>query len=265
MNRRDFLGIAAAAPLVACAASPAPAGPARATRQLARIGVRASADRGHADHGWLYAKHSFSFARHLDRDWMGFRGLRVINEDRIRQDRGFPTHPHRDMEIVTYLLDGGLEHRDTLGNGGVIVPGRAQRMSAGTGIQHSEYARLADAHLLQIWIEPARRGIAPGYEDQPIAAADLRGRLVPLAAPPGEAASVTIHSDARIFATRLQAGERATHTISAGRAGWVQVARGAVTLNGTRLDQGDAGYTLSDGELELTEGADAELLVFDLA
>lgn len=262
MQRRDFLGLAATAPLVACAAparSPAPAAVRRAP-----VAVRASGERGHADHGWLRTRHSFSFSRYRDPEWMGFRNLRVINEDHIAQDEGFPTHPHRDMEIVTYLLEGGLEHRDTLGNGGVIVPGRAQRMSAGTGIQHSEYARLAEAHLLQIWIEPAQRGIRPGYEEQPIVLADLTRDFVPLAAPPGESASVTIFADARIFATRLAQGTRRTHEVRAGRAAWVQVARGSLRINDVRLEQGDAAYTLGDGALELYDGDDAEVLVFDV-
>ncbi len=261
--RRDFLGIAATAALSHCAPPTVRESRGHAPRQ-APIAVRASNERGHADHGWLRSQHSFSFARYRDPAWMGFRNLRVINEDFIARDRGFPTHPHRDMEIVTYLLDGGLEHRDTLGNGGVIVPGRAQRMSAGTGIQHSEYARLAEAHLLQIWIEPASRGIQPGYEEQPIHLADLAGGLVPLAAPPGEPASVAIHADARIFSTRLERGATRTHEVRPGRAAWAQVARGSVRANGTRLQQGDAAYTLADGVLVLDEGEDAEVLLFDL-
>lgn len=261
MQRRDFLGLAATTSLLACA--PPARSHAPAVRR-APVAVRASGERGHADLGWLRTRHSFSFSRYRDPEWMGFRNLRVINEDHIAQDEGFPTHPHRDMEIVTYLLDGGLEHRDTLGSGGIIVPGRAQRMSAGTGIQHSEYARLAEAHLLQIWIEPAQRGIRPGYEEQPIVIADLARDFVPLAAPPGQAASVTIFADARILATRLQRGTRRTHEVRAGRAAWVQVARGSLRVNEVRLEQGDAAYTLGDGVIELHEGDEAEVLVFDV-
>lgn len=196
---------------------------------------------------------------------MNFRGLRVLNEDRIAPSGGFPTHPHRDMEIVTYLLQGALEHRDTLGNGGVIRPGEVQRMSAGHGIRHSEFSAAAvTTHLLQIWIEPARRGDAPSYEDRRLVEADLEGALVPLAAPPDRASAVTIHADATILAGRLHR-QGAEHLVRPGRAAWIQVARGSLRANELVLSAGDGAFTTSPGRIRFRETDDAEILVFDLS
>ncbi|HJK92791.1 MAG TPA: pirin family protein, partial [Polyangiaceae bacterium LLY-WYZ-15_(1-7)] len=266
----DFLPLAAAG-LAACGtpASPTsrrrrPAAPAPAP-ELAPVAIRPSDERGYADHGWLQARHSFSFARYRDPRFMGYRGLRVLNEDRIAPEQGFPLHPHRDMEIVTYLLEGALEHRDTLGSGGVIRPGRAQRMSAGSGIRHSEFAKSELTHLLQIWIRPSERGIRPSYEDQPLPRADMRGQLLPIAGPPGSPGAVTIHTDARIHVARLGPGHRVEHVVAPGRGAWVQLARGRVRLNGQRLLAGDGAFTTAPGRLAFDEADEAELLLFDLA
>jgi hypothetical protein len=230
------------------------------------ITVRRAAERGHADHGWLDTYHSFSFADYHDPRHMGWGPLRVINEDRVAPGEGFPPHAHRDMEIVTYVLSGALEHKDSLGTGSVIRPGDVQRMSAGTGVRHSECNPSATepVHLLQIWIEPARRGIAPGYEQKAFPDADKRGRLRVIASPEGRAGSVTIQQDAVVSATVLEPGERVTHTLGAGRRAWVQVARGAVTLNGQPLAQGDGAAVADVRELVLAAVEPAEVLLFDL-
>ena len=227
---------------------------------------RPADERGHMDHGWLDARHSFSFGHYVAPEHMGFRTLRVLNEDRVQAGQGFGTHPHNDMEIVTWVLDGALEHKDNMGNGSIIVPGKAQRMTAGTGVLHSEFnhSDKDPVHLLQIWLLPEARGLTPGYEERTFEDAELRGRLRPIAGRKVEGA-VHIHQDARILAARLDAGMTVTHPLAADRHAWVQVARGSVTLNGAELAAGDGASVTEETTLELTAGEDAEVLVFDLA
>jgi redox-sensitive bicupin YhaK (pirin superfamily) len=231
------------------------------------IELRPAAERGHADHGWLDSWHSFSFADYHDPAHMGFGALRVINEDRIAAGTGFGTHGHRDMEIVSYVLDGALAHKDSMGNGSVIRPGDVQRMSAGTGVLHSEFNHQQDAptHFLQIWIQPERRGIAPGYEERHFSEGDRRGRLRLIASPDGAQGSVTIHQSARLYAGLLDGDERARLALDAGRRAYVHVARGAVSVNGRRLVAGDAAKLVGEAAVELDAGEGAEVLVFDLA
>ncbi len=231
------------------------------------IELRPAAERGHATHGWLDSWHSFSFAGYHDPAHMGFGALRVINEDRIAAGTGFGTHGHRDMEIVSYVLDGALAHQDSLGNGSVIRPGDVQRMSAGTGVRHSEFNQQSDAptHFLQIWIEPDRRGIAPGYEERHFSEADKRGRLRLVASPDGADGSVTIHQSARVYAGLFDGDERARLELAPGRRAYVHVARGAVSVNGRRLVAGDAAKLVGEPAVELDAGERAEVLVFDLA
>ena len=228
---------------------------------------RPAAERGHADHGWLDSWHSFSFASYHDPRHMGFGALRVINEDRVAAGTGFGTHGHRDMEIISYVLDGALAHKDSLGNGSVIRPGDVQRMSAGTGVMHSEFNQRQDGptHFLQIWIEPDRRGIAPGYEERRFEPVDKRGRLRLIASPDGTDGSVTIHQQARLYAGLLDGDERARLALEPGRRAYVHVARGSVSVNGTRLGAGDAAKLVGEAAVELERGVDAEVLVFDLA
>jgi len=229
--------------------------------------LRRSQDRGHANHGWLDSFHSFSFADYYDPAHMGFGALRVINEDRVQPGMGFGTHGHRDMEIVSYVLSGALEHKDSMGNGSVIRPGNVQRMSAGTGVRHSEYNPSKDerVHFLQIWIEPGVRGIAPGYEEKNFSDADKRGRLRLIASPDGRDGSVTIHQDALVFAGLFDGAESATHTLEPGRRAYVHVARGEVTVNGEGLGAGDALKLEGEPSVRLEAGRGAEVLVFDLA
>jgi redox-sensitive bicupin YhaK (pirin superfamily) len=230
------------------------------------ISVRKSSERGHANHGWLDSFHTFSFADYYDPAQMGFGVLRVINEDRIEPGQGFGTHSHRDMEIITYILDGVLEHKDSMGNGSLIRAGDVQRMSAGTGVSHSEFNPSADqvVHLLQIWIEPKFKGIRPSYEQKYFSAAEKQGRLTLIASPDGRDGSVTIHQDACLYATVLRPEERVTHSLGSGRKGYLQVARGRMQLNAQELASGD-GARISDGELiRLTADASAEALLFDL-
>jgi redox-sensitive bicupin YhaK (pirin superfamily) len=230
------------------------------------ITLRKSADRGYADHGWLKSRHSFSFAEYYDPAHMGFGNLRVINEDRIAPGTGFGTHGHRDMEILSVVLDGALAHRDSLGQAATIVPGEVQRMSAGRGVMHSEYngTRDSDTHFLQIWILPSQLGIAPGYEQRAFADADKRGRLRLVASPDGSDGSVTIHQDARVYAGLFDGGEHATLHVEPGRRAYVHVARGEITVNGQRLGAGDAAMLSDAGSVELADGRDAEVLAFDL-
>ncbi len=231
--------------------------------------IRRSEDRGHFDHGWLDTRHTFSFADYHDPAHMGFRALRVVNEDRVRPGKGFGTHPHRDMEILSYVLEGALEHRDSMGNGSVVRPGEVQRMTAGTGVTHSEFnpSREEPLHFLQIWIVPERRGLAPGYEQKRFSPEERRGRLRLVASPDGADGSVRLHQDARVHAALLARGAEATHRLAPGRHAWVQVARGEVSIAGERLRAGDGASTSDAGELALRGEGDgeAEVLVFDLA
>jgi redox-sensitive bicupin YhaK (pirin superfamily) len=231
------------------------------------ISLRTAAQRGHANHGWLDSFHSFSFADYYDPEHMGYGALRVINEDRVQPGMGFGTHGHRDMEIITYPLEGRLEHKDSMGNGSVIVPGDVQRMSAGKGILHSEYnpSRDEPVHFLQIWIEPNVRGIAPGYEQRHIALEDKRGRLRLIASPDGREGSVTIHQDAAVYASVMDGADEISHILAPGRRAYVHVARGEVRVNGQTLQAGDALMVSDESGVELSHASGAELLVFDLA
>jgi len=229
--------------------------------------LRKAGDRGHANHGWLDSFHSFSFADYYDPAHMGFGALRVINEDRIQPGKGFGTHGHRDMEIISYVLEGALAHKDSMGNGSSIVPGDVQRMSAGKGVLHSEYNHSADGvtHFLQIWIEPDVTGIAPGYEQKHFDAASRRGRLRLIASPDGREGSVQIHQDAHVYAALLDGAERAALALRPGRRAYVHVARGQVNVNGQPLAAGDALKATETAEIVLEGGEQAEVLLFDLA
>jgi quercetin 2,3-dioxygenase len=231
------------------------------------INVRSAEDRGHFDFGWLNTYHTFSFGDYYDTRFMGYRSLRVINEDRVRQGRGFPTHPHKDMEIISYVLEGALEHRDSMGNGSVIRPGEVQRMSAGTGVTHSEknHSQSEAAHFLQIWIIPDRQGLAPGYEQKMYSDEEKRGRLRLIASPDGRDGSVTVHQDASLYAGLLDPGQEATHSLAEGRYGWLQVARGAVALGGRQLKQGDGAGISDEPSLKIEGLEPSEILLFDLA
>ena len=231
------------------------------------ITLRRAEDRGHADHGWLQSAHSFSFAEYHDPAHMGFGPLRVINDDVIAPGRGFGMHGHRDMEIVTYVLQGALAHKDSLGHGTTILPGDVQRMSAGTGVRHSEFnpSRTGLVHFLQIWIEPSVTQIPPSYEEKRFDAAEKRGRLRLIASPDGAEGSVTIHQDARVYAALIDGKESARHVMAPGRRAYVHVARGSVRVNGASLTAGDALQATGEGAIELDEGSQAEVLLFDLA
>jgi quercetin 2,3-dioxygenase len=227
--------------------------------------IRRSAERGHADHGWLDSYHSFSFADYYDPQHMGYGPLRVINEDRVQPGQGFGTHGHRDMEIISYVLEGALAHKDSMGTGSTIVPGDVQRMSAGNGVRHSEFnqEKAKVTHFLQIWIEPAVQGVAPSYEQKHFDAAQKRGRLRLIASPDGAQGSVTIHQDARVYAGLFDGAERATHALAKGRLGYVHMARGRAQVNGRSLEAGDALKT-DAAEIRIENGAQAEVLLFDL-
>jgi redox-sensitive bicupin YhaK (pirin superfamily) len=231
------------------------------------ITTRPADARGHADHGWLNSYHTFSFANYYDPRFMGFRALRVINEDRVQPARGFGTHPHRDMEIVSYVLEGALEHKDSMGTGSVIRPGDVQRMSAGTGVTHSEYngSKTEQVHFLQIWIAPERSGIKPSYEQRAFSREDKDGRLRLVASRDGRDGSVALNADAALYAGVFADGQRAELPLAPGRHGYVHVARGEVRVNGQTLRAGD-GAALTDEPAVLVEGAGGgEVLVFDLA
>ncbi len=234
---------------------------------FAGMQIRRSSERGHADHGWLNSFHTFSFAGYYDPNHMGFGALRVINEDRVAPGEGFPTHAHRDMEILSYVLAGGLEHRDSMGNGSVLRPGCVQRMSAGTGVRHSEFNASEEepVHFLQIWIEPEARGITPGYEERAFSEEERRGALRLVASRDGRGGSVTVHQDLELHAGLLAPGDRVQHVVPQGRRAWVHVARGEVEIAGERLSAGDAAAITEAGPLEIVGKAASEVLLFDLA
>jgi redox-sensitive bicupin YhaK (pirin superfamily) len=229
------------------------------------ISIRRAAERGHFDHGWLNTYHTFSFAAYHDPAHMGFRTLRVINEDRVAPGQGFGAHRHRDMEIVSYVLEGALAHQDSMGNSGVIRPGDVQRMSAGTGVQHSEFnaSKTEPVHFLQIWILPERRGIPPSYEQKSFPSEAKRGRLRLIGSHDGRDGSVTIRQDVDLYASVLEDGEGVRHRLAPGRQAWIQVARGGVELNGIELGAGDGAAITVESELDVT-GRESELLLFDL-
>ena len=228
--------------------------------------IRKANDRGYADHGWLKSFHSFSFADYHDPAHMGFGPLRVINEDRVAAGMGFGTHGHRDMEIISYVLEGALAHKDSMGNGSAIRPGDVQRMSAGTGVTHSEFNQSKDGltHFLQIWIEPNVKGILPSYEEKHFDAAAKRGKLRLIASPDGREGSVLIHQDACLYAALLDGDEHATHTLAAARLGYVHVASGSIDVNGQSLHAGDAMKLSGPVDIVLKNGHEAEVLWFDL-
>ncbi len=231
------------------------------------ITTRKSADRGRTKIDWLDSRHTFSFGEYFDPEQSGFRTLRVINEDRVRAGAGFPTHGHRDMEIITYVLEGALEHKDSLGTGSIIRPGEVQRMSAGAGITHSEFNHSPSepVHFIQIWIVPSRRGIAPGYEQRTIAVAKARGAFVPIATHDGRDESVTIHQDAGLSVAKLERGQIVDADLKSGRYGWIQVARGGVTINAVKLAEGDGAAVSDESKVSIVAESPAEVLFFDLA
>jgi len=230
------------------------------------LNVRKAGERGHANHGWLDSWHTFSFADYHDPREMGFGALRVINDDKVEPGQGFGMHGHRDMEIITYVLEGALEHKDSMGNGSVIRPGDVQRMSAGTGVRHSEFnpSREERVHLLQIWIEPRITGVRPSYEEKQFGTAEKKGQLRLIASPDGRKGSVTIHQDAHLYAALLDGKDAVAHRLAPGRRAYVHVARGAVKVNGVELKGGDGAKIAEESELEFSGAKQAELLLFDL-
>ncbi len=230
------------------------------------IALRRAQSRGHAQHGWLDSFHSFSFADYYDPDHVGFGPLRVVNEDRVQPGMGFGTHGHRDMEIISYVLEGKLEHKDSLGTGSIIVPGDVQRMSAGRGVRHSENnpSRTDGVHFLQIWIEPNVTGVEPSYEQTHIGDGEKRGRLRLIASPDGADGSVTIHQDARVYAALLDGAEAVTQPLARGRRAYLHVVRGSAAVNGTALAAGDAAKIEGESAVRVDRAADAEILLFDL-
>jgi hypothetical protein len=231
------------------------------------IQVRRSSERGHADHGWLDSRHTFSFADYHDPDQMGFRALRVINEDRVRPGTGFGPHHHRDMEIISYVVSGSLAHKDSMGNGSVLTAGDVQRMTAGTGVRHSEMNPSLEepVHFLQIWVLPDRRGLGPGYEETNVSEEDKRGRLRRIASRALQNGALAIHQDVELFATVLGAGEGVRHELPPGRHAWVQVIRGDLSLDGHDLHAGDGAAISAESAVTLTATTDTEALLFDLA
>jgi len=231
------------------------------------ITLRPAEQRGHAQHGWLDSYHSFSFASYYDPEQMSFASLRVINEDRVAPGTGFGTHSHQDMEIITYVLEGALQHKDSMGNSSIIRPGEVQRMSAGTGVAHSEQnpSKTEPVHLLQIWILPDKKGIEPGYEQKTFSPAEKQGSLRLVASPDGREGSVTVHQDAFLYVAALNAADSVRHTLAPGRKAYLQVARGGIDLNGHSLKQGDGARISAEREIILTGTDKAEILLFDLA
>jgi redox-sensitive bicupin YhaK (pirin superfamily) len=231
------------------------------------VEIRKAQERGYADHGWLKSYHSFSFADYFDPKHVEFGALRVINEDRVAPGQGFGTHAHRDMEIISYVLEGELEHKDSIGTGSVIAPGDVQRMSAGTGVRHSEFnpSRTEAVHFLQIWIQPDRSGIAPSYEQKRFEAQEKRGRLALIASPDARDGSVTVHQDAYVYAGLFDRDERAVHTLASGRRAYVHVVRGSISVNGEALIAGDGAKIVDAKDVTLEQGAGAEVILFDLA
>ena len=231
------------------------------------ITIRRAGERGHFDHGWLNTYHTFSFDQYYDPRYMGFRTLRVINEDFVAGGRGFPKHGHRDMEIITYILEGALKHEDSMGNGSVIRPGDVQRMTAGTGVRHSEQNASdgEQVHLLQIWILPHTVGLEPGYEQKAVTEDERRGRLKLIASEDGSDGSVLVHQDVKLFASIIPSGEQIDYTMDQQRYAWIQVARGAVSVNGEKADQGDGVIVAGESNLRINAEENAEVLLFDLA
>lgn len=231
------------------------------------ITLRLAEHRGHANHGWLDTSHTFSFADYYDEQQMGFRGLRVINEDRVAPGKGFGTHPHRDMEIITYVLEGAMQHRDSMGNGSVIHPLEVQRMSAGTGLTHSEFNASSSepVHFLQIWLLPAERGLAPSYEQKSFAEDGGGDVLRLVASPDGRDGSVTVHADAWLYVGRFKQGDRSDLALSSGRHAWVHVAKGRARVNGHELKAGDGASLSAEDQVHLEAIEACELLVFDLS
>jgi redox-sensitive bicupin YhaK (pirin superfamily) len=230
------------------------------------LNIRRANERGHADHGWLNSHHTFSFANYYDPAQMGFRSLRVINDDRVASGQGFGTHPHRDMEIFSYVLAGALQHKDSLGNGSVLKPGQIQLMSAGRGVTHSEFnpSQSEPLHFLQIWIQPRERGLAPSYTEWRPEPAQADAAKVLIISPDGRNGSATIHQDADIYRIRLKPGQTVTHGLKAGRGAWLQIAEGVLTLNGVALQTGDGASTEQAGELTLIAAQPTEAILFDL-
>jgi hypothetical protein len=228
--------------------------------------TRPAQERGHANHGWLDTYHTFSFANYYDENFMGFRSLRVINEDFVAPRTGFGTHPHRDMEIITYVLGGAVEHKDSMGTTAVIRPGEVQRMSAGTGVRHSEMNRFDETlHMLQIWILPAKQGLTPSYEQKAFPEKDRQGRFRLVASSDGRDGSVTVHQDMSLNATLLGKGEKAEYTLKPGRFAWIQMCRGSGTLNGVALKAGDGAAVAEEASVVLTANEPLEALLFDLS
>lgn len=269
MNRRSAVStpaapVSAATDTAAVSLAAALAEPATPGRP--RLDIRLAGDRGIAEHGWLSSRHSFSFGNYYDPRQSGFSDLLVINDDRVAGGGGFPTHPHRDMEIISYVLDGALEHRDSMGTGSVIRPGDVQMMSAGRGVAHSEFNHSATdpVHFLQIWIVPDRQGVAPRHQQAHFDPADRRGRLRLILSPDGAEGSLSLYQDARVLAGLFDGAETATYPLAAGRHAWIQVARGSIEVNGQRLETGDGARVREGGELVFSSGREAEVLVFDL-
>ena len=231
------------------------------------ITLRPGKERGHFDHGWLDTYHTFSFSQYHDPAHMGFRSLRVINEDRVEPGAGFPPHSHRDMEIITYVLAGGLAHKDSMGNASTIRPGNVQRMSAGTGVTHSEYngSDTEPVHLLQIWILPQTRNLPPSYEEKVFSAADKQGRLRLVASQDARDGSARIHQDASVYGSLLEPGQTVRHPLAAGRGAWIHLVSGAATVNGKLLTTGDGAAIEQEADVEIVATAATELLLFDLA